>query len=271
MLKKYWYLIIIIILLIPLFYLASEDEELVEENDKVIEKSIVKKEDENEVEEKNISTTYYVDIKGEVLNPGVYEIEKDKRIIDVVNKAGGLTKNSDVSLINLSKKIYDEMNIKIYSKKEIEAAKSIVNNMYKEKEPEVIEVIKEVEKIVEKECKCEEQVCEKADIFIDNKETLKIEKESNSYVNPSEEKEKIIDEVKNTNVIEDEGKVKNKLVNINVATKDELMTLSGIGESKAIKIIEYRSSNLFSAIEDIKNVPGIGETLFEKIKSYITI
>ena len=64
----------------------------------------------------------------------------------------------------------------------------------------------------------------------------------------------------------------NALVNINTATIEELLTLTGIGESKAKSIIEYRSTNgSFKAIEEIKNVSGIGEALFNKIKDKITI
>jgi len=50
------------------------------------------------------------------------------------------------------------------------------------------------------------------------------------------------------------------------------MTVSGIGKSKANSIIEYRNSNgSFKSIEDIKNVSGIGESLYEKIKDFITL
>ena len=60
------------------------------------------------------------------------------------------------------------------------------------------------------------------------------------------------------------------LININTATKEELMTIPNIGESKADKIIEYRDKDKFEKIEDIQNVSGIGESIFEKIKTYIT-
>lgn len=63
----------------------------------------------------------------------------------------------------------------------------------------------------------------------------------------------------------------NKLININKATKEELMTITGLGETKALSIIEYRLNTPFSKIEDIKNVTGIGDSLFEKIKNYITV
>ena len=65
--------------------------------------------------------------------------------------------------------------------------------------------------------------------------------------------------------------VSNSMININTASKEELMTLSGIGESKAIAIIEYRNNNPFKNIEDIKNVSGIGEAAYQKIKDSITI
>lgn len=59
-------------------------------------------------------------------------------------------------------------------------------------------------------------------------------------------------------------------ININTATQTELETLSGIGPSMALKIIEYRTKNgEFNTIEDIKNVPGIGDAKFEAIKDEI--
>lgn len=61
-------------------------------------------------------------------------------------------------------------------------------------------------------------------------------------------------------------------VNINTANETELTTLSGIGPSKAKAIISYREENgPFKTIEDIKNVSGIGEKTFEKLKDSITV
>lgn len=62
-----------------------------------------------------------------------------------------------------------------------------------------------------------------------------------------------------------------KKVNINKASKEELMTLQGIGESIAGRIISYREKNPFKSIEELKNVSGIGEKLYEKIKDFITV
>lgn len=65
---------------------------------------------------------------------------------------------------------------------------------------------------------------------------------------------------------------KKSVVNINTASQTELETLPGIGPSLALKIIEYRKQNgKFASIDDIKNVNGIGDNKFEKIKDYIKV
>ena len=62
------------------------------------------------------------------------------------------------------------------------------------------------------------------------------------------------------------------LVNINKADKSQLMTISGVGEAKAEKIIAYREEfGGFAAIEDIMNIPGIKEGMFSKIKDQICV
>lgn len=63
----------------------------------------------------------------------------------------------------------------------------------------------------------------------------------------------------------------NKLININSASLEELKSIPGIGESKAKAIINYRNNNgKFKTIEDIQNVDGIGNKLYEEIKVYLT-
>jgi competence protein ComEA len=61
------------------------------------------------------------------------------------------------------------------------------------------------------------------------------------------------------------------LININKASKQELMTLPGIGEAKAESIISYREENDgFQSIEDLQKIVGIKETIFQKVKDFIT-
>ncbi|MFP4368544.1 MAG: ComEA family DNA-binding protein [Candidatus Kapaibacterium sp.] len=60
-------------------------------------------------------------------------------------------------------------------------------------------------------------------------------------------------------------------INLNTASRVELMKLPGVGEITAMKIIEYRTENPFKKVEDIKNVKGIGDKKFQKMKEYITV
>jgi competence protein ComEA len=61
-------------------------------------------------------------------------------------------------------------------------------------------------------------------------------------------------------------------INLNKADETELQNLPGIGPAKAAAIIEYRSSSgPFKAVEDLKNVSGIGDKTFEKLKDLIVV
>ncbi len=69
-----------------------------------------------------------------------------------------------------------------------------------------------------------------------------------------------------------ESLISDSRININEATKEEWMTLPGIGESKAESILEYRKENgAFQSIEDLMNIPGIKEGVFNKIKEHIKV
>ncbi len=110
-------------------------------------------------------------------------------------------------------------------------------------------------------------VVEMAGGFTDNAAT--------EYINLASivsDEEKIIvyslDEVLNGEVITENE----NLININTATKEQLMTLPGIGESKASDIIKYREENgKFQTKEDIMKVPGIKDAAFSKIEELITV
>ncbi len=74
------------------------------------------------------------------------------------------------------------------------------------------------------------------------------------------------------NVNQKEKTSKQTKININTATQEELDSLPGIGPSTATKILDYRKQNgKFKAIEEIKEVSGIGESKYEKIKDQITV
>ena len=164
--------------------------------------------------------TFKVDIKGEIINPGIYSLSSASRVIDVIEKAGGLTPNANTTVINLSKKIIDEMVIIIYSNEQVQ-------NFAK---------TKEVEQQVQQYC---------------------IQPDNNALKNDA-----CITESTNTS----------SKVSINNATLEQLQTLPGIGASKAQDIINYRTEHgQFQSIEDLKNISGIGDSIFAKIKDYITL
>ncbi len=60
-------------------------------------------------------------------------------------------------------------------------------------------------------------------------------------------------------------------IDINTASKQQLMNIDGIGEVTAENIIEYRTNNKFKSIEELLNVSGIGEAKYENMKAYLII
>ena len=223
--KKYYMIGGMIFLLLLGISICFSYSKLTKENQ---EKIVLLEEEKKEEIIKEEDCYANVDIKGEVLKPGLYKVICDSRVQDVINASGGLTKNGDTSLLNLGKKVTDEMVIIVYSKKEIEKA-------------------------------TDENKVLKEEIIINNT-TIK----NDAYI----QNEDLLTE---DNIIITDTPV-NSLVSINKATKEELMTLSGIGESKAKNIISYRTENgNFKSIEEIKNVKGIGDSIFERIKESITL
>lgn len=212
--------IIIFIIVLGVYYAQIEDkkENISHKKENKIIKKVENKKD-------NDDSFLSIDIKGAVNNPNVYKLKEGSRVIDVINMAGGLKENADTSIINLSKKITDEMCIIIYTKEDIQKYKNqmLSTNEIKEK-------------------------LEQENVSIDNFNDAEINK-SNKESNTKENK-----------------------ISINTASIEELMTISGIGESKAKAIISYREENgPFEDIEDIMNVSGIGESLYAKIKDKIEL
>lgn len=229
-------LILIIIFLLMFTFELYKNRSVKAENNERVSK-VVKKEKKKVIKKEDKIINYFsVDVKGEVNSPGVYSLEEGKRIIDAINMAGGVTEKSDTSIINLSKKLEDEMVIIIYSKNELKE--------YKEKQQKIEEINKELDKKVE----CPDNF---------NNGCIKKENDSNK---------------KTDKILKENTESKNQLISINTASKEELKSISGLGESKAEAIIKYREENGdFEKIEDIKNVSGIGDSLYEKIKERITV
>lgn len=166
--------------------------------------------------ESNEPTLIYVHICGAVSNSGVYEVKENSRVIDLVDCAGGMTKDAAKDYMNLAQVVTDGERIYIPTKEEI-------------KELTLLEAMNG-----------SQSEGETAEVSI---------AQDNSQSNHS-----------------------SGLVNINEASKEQLMTLPGIGESKANSILRYREQNgRFSTIEDIMSVNGIKEGVFGNICDYITV
>ena len=153
-------------------------------------------------EEKQVRemTGIFVYICGAVENPGVYELDSDSRIYQLVELAGGMKKSADMQSVNLAEPLTDGEMVRIPDISESE----------------------------------------------DNGQIAKADTPAG---------------------FSGDGKV-----NINTAEKEQLMSLTGIGEAKAEQIIAYRNSNgAFRKIEDIMHVEGIKEGTYEKLKDNITV
>lgn len=215
-------LIILICLSIYSIKISNKNNDILCENNEGIDNNA-------EVALNNEIKKMYVDIKGAVKNPGVYQVNEENIINDVINLAGGLLDKAYVENINLSKKVQDELVIYVYTKNEIKK-----NNLQ------------------------ENQTCS-----------------SNNYIitECTENKVSIITSNENNeNNENNNSSVSSSLININLASIEELTTLPGIGESKAQNIINYREENgYFKTIDEIKNVNGIGEATFDQLKKYITV
>jgi len=178
--------ILFVMLLFPLMLISACKQEKADRQFTIESTSV------NEISTEN-KTKICVYIVGEVMSPGVYYVEDNSRLHDVVDVAGGFTEDAATEYINLASTVNDGEKIIVYSKLQIE----------------------------------------------------------NSEI--------ILDEV-------------SALVNINTASVEKLMTLPGIGESKAKDIISFRNKNgKFETEEDIMKVPGIKEAAYEKIKDFITV
>lgn len=149
----------------------------------------------------------FIHICGAVKNEGVYQVEADARVVDVIRAAGGLTKEAASSGINQAKQLEDGMQVYVPTKKEVSKTGTQIPGLQKE------------------------------------------DLQNSASVNSQ-----------------------NSAININTATKEELMKLKGVGEAKAVLIITYRENNGgFKEITDLMKIKGIKQKFFDKIKDNICV
>lgn len=189
----------------------SKNFEEVNSNEILVSNLKNNEKEKNEDKEEDVMAIH---VTGEVKNPGVVKVKQGSRIEDIIEAAGGLTENADITNVNLAFEVEDGMKIRIPS-----------NDEDNENEGNIIE----------------------------------------HYITQDSGKGVIVSEDKSSENL-------SLVININTANETELEQLPGIGASIAGRIIDYRNKNgKFKAIEDIKNVTGIGETKFEKIKDFIKV
>ena len=219
-------IIIGLILLTPLILILG-----LTKKEETIEPVQIEIEQEPKEEPKQEIKKIKIDIKGEIKEPGVYELKENDRVSDAIKISGGLTENADTTLINLSKNLKDEMVIIIYNKNEIEKLR------------EQLKETKTVIEYIEKECSCPDTI---------NNACIKeaqIEKKE-SKQEPSKE---------------------NKISLNNATLEElQTLPGIGESKAKAI-IKYREENNGFKEIEEIKNISGIGDSTFEKFKDFITI
>lgn len=211
-LKYKKHLIILLILIVILLMVFNNKKENKRVSDDNIIKTI-KTEQTKEIVEEEIKKIK-VDIKGSIVNPGVYELDINSRVIDVINLAGGINEAGDTSLINLSKILEDEMVIIIYTKEE-------TNKIKENNKEEIINL--------DKEC-----ICNEASIIpCEKDETL--DKEINTKISIStatlEELQTLpgIGEAKANDIIDYRNSTGFKTI-------EDLMNITGIGVSTYDKI-----------------------------------
>ena len=190
---------IIFVIILFVFFNNNKDDEV-----EIIEQ-IENKVDANIKEDKDVKQII-VHITGCIKKQGIVEINEGARIIDVIEAAGGVTKEADIAKVNLAYIVKD-------------AQKIYIPSIYDKEDTEYI--------------------------TLNNGENV---------------------------IVEDKYGGESDMVNINTATQTELESLSGIGPSTALKIINYREEHgKFKSIEEIKEVPGIGDAKFNSIKDMIEV
>ncbi len=197
---------------------------------------------------KELKKSEVYDLEVEEKKTNNLEIEDAIKYITVDIK--GEVKSPGVYKIEEGKRVVDAINASGGLTKKAVTKYINLSKVLKDEDVIIINNISELEKIEDKK----------------NIEEIKINNKSNISVKESD----VITNDK-SDIVKENDSNKNTIVNINTCTLEELLSINGIGESKAKSIIEYRENvGLFTSKEDIMKVSGIGESLYDKIKDYIT-
>ena len=197
---------------------------------------------------KELKKSEVYDLEVEEKKTNNLEIEEPIKYITVDIK--GEVKSPGVYKIEEGKRVVDAINASGGLTKKAVTKYINLSKVLKDEDVIIINNISELEKIEDKK----------------NIEEIKINNKSNISVKESD----VITNDK-SDIVKESDSNKNTIVNINTCTLEELLSINGIGESKAKSIIEYRENvGLFTSKEDIMKVSGIGNSLYDKIKDYIT-
>lgn len=210
---------IIIVLLISSYIIYQNNisenniEELVETYN---DENLILENKEESIEKEIVIPRITVEIKGEVVSPGVYELNENSRVIDLINLAGGLTTNAVTNNINLAKILKDEMVVIIYNQKDL------------------IEEVKT--EYVYLECTCPEvanDACIKDENKIDNTKVEESKQNKKISINNA-----TLEELTTLNGIGE--KMANKIIEYRTSNSfqqiEDIKNVSGIGESLYEKI-----------------------------------
>lgn len=216
------------------FAYATETEKQNETNLEIAETE-EKQEDEKENKEEKI----IVHLSGAVEKEGIIELDENSRIADAIEKAGGIKENACIDEINLAYKLEDGMKIYIPTKEE-----------------------------------CKKQTTLNGTETNTGKTNSggALSNGGTSSTSTTNNGGTTINGGTSITGTSSNNTTKQGKVNINTASQTELETLPGIGPSTALKIVNYRKEKgKFKKIEDIKEVSGIGDSKYNKIKDLITI
>ena len=225
----------------------------------------------------------YVDVAGAVRTPGVVKLARGARVYEAIELAGGFAKDAAISAVNQASVLQDGQQLYIVTVEE-QKTKQLSGGTDVETDawiyvdvagavrtPGVVKLARGAR--VYEAIELAGGFAKDAAISAVNQASVLQDGQQLYIVTVEEQKTKQLSSSEVSLETSGEGRVADAgKVNINQASEEELMTLPGIGASKAADIVRYREEQgRFEQIEDIMNISGIKEAVFGKIKDKITV